>query len=154
MTDRPILEGIRSVLKFKDTTTISEVASLTDTPRKRVLDVINRNGQFVWRDRRSGKITKVDPRWALQQQLWASGKYYKQDTYGMWAKEGDCLKFEGNSELKAQLTTKQITGAFGDSGYQDVIHDTPENRASIEAAGLRPWSEAVIDDSLWNEDAA
>lgn len=34
------------------------------------------------------------------------------------------------------------------------VLDTHGNRAALEAAGLRPWSEAIIDDRLWMESEA
>jgi len=154
MADRPILETLRAVLKFKATATIAEVASMAGVPRRQVLDIINRNGTLVWRNRDNGKISRVDPRSVLRDQLWKSGKFYAEDTYGAWSVEGQSLKFEGNPELREKLQERRTVGALGDNYPVSVIIDTPENRAVIEAAGLRPWAEAVIDDSLWQEDAA
>ena len=50
MTERPILDAIRAVLKFKDRATIAEVAKYAGVPQRQVLDTINTNGRFVWRD--------------------------------------------------------------------------------------------------------
>ena len=66
----PVLATIRALLKFKDHTTIAEIASTSGLSRKVVLETINRNGQFVWRNRKNGHITKVDPQSALRKQLW------------------------------------------------------------------------------------
>lgn len=149
----PVLDTIRSLLNVKDHTTISEIASTSGLPRKVVLETINRNGQFVWRYRKNGHITKVDPQSALRDQLWKSGKFYRQDTFGAWSVEGHCLKFEGNADLREQLRQTRTVGALGDNYPVEVVLDTPENRAALEAAGLRPWSDAVIDDRLWQEPA-
>lgn len=151
--ERPVLDTIRALLKFKDFTTIQEIASTAGLPRKQVLETINRNGHFVWRDRSNGRITRVDPREKLRKQLWESGKFYRPGTYGAWSVEGHCIEFHGNEELRSKLLETRRVGAFGDSYDQKVIIDTPENRAAVEAAGLRDWSEAVIDDSLWQEAA-
>lgn len=150
----PVLATIRALLKFKDHTTISEIASTAGLPRKVVLETINRNGQFVWRNRKNGHITKVDPQSALREQLWKSGKFYRQDTFGAWSVEGHCLTFEGNADLREQLQQTRCVGALGDNYDIKVILDTPENRAAVEAAGLRLWSDVVIDDRLWQEPAA
>lgn len=150
----PVLDTIRAILKFKDHTTISEIASTAGLPRKVVLETINRNGQFVWRDRKNGHITRVDPQSALRDQLWKSGEFYREGTYGAWSIEGHCLKFEGNADLRERLKATRTVGALGDNYPVEVVLDTPENRAAIEAAGLRPWSEAIIDDRLWQEPAA
>lgn len=151
MIEKPVLETIRALLKFKDYTTVPEIASMAGLPRKHVLDTINTNGQFVWRERKSGRITRVDPREALRKQLWESGKFYRQETYGAWSVEGHCLEFHGNSELRERLTETRRVGFIGDSYDQKVIIDTAENREAIAAAGLQEWSQAAIDDSLWRE---
>lgn len=150
----PILYTIRAILKFKDFTTIAEIASTSGLPRKVVLETINRNGQFVWRDRRNGRITKVDTTSPLRKQLWESGRFYSEDTFGAWSVEGHSLKFHGNDELRDRLQVTRCVGALGDNYDVQIIPDTPENRAALDAAGLRPWSEAVIDDRLWDEPAA
>jgi hypothetical protein len=147
----PILHTIRELLKFKDYTTISEIASTAGLPRKQVLETINRNGHFVWRERKNGHITKVDPQASLREHLWKSGRYYRKGTYGAWGVEGHCLEFEGNQELRERLIETRRIGGFGDSYDTKIVIDTPENRAALEETGLRPWEEAVIDDSLWAE---
>lgn len=151
---KPVLATIRALLKFKDHTTISEIASTAGLSRKVVLETINRNGQFVWRNRKNGHITRVDPQSALRKQLWESGRFYSEDTFGAWSVEGHSLKFTGNDELREQLRQTRTVGALGDNYPVEVVLDTPENRAALEAAGLRPWSDAIIDDRLWQEPAA
>lgn len=151
---QPVLETIRAILKFKNFTTIAEIASTAGISRKSVLNVINDNGQFVKRDRSNGRITDVNVRGPLQTRLWESGLYYKQSSYGAWSKEGECLEFHGNPELKDRLQNKVCVGAFGDSYYVSVIHDTPENRKQIEAEGLTPWEQVTLDDRLWTEGEA
>jgi len=148
---RPVLDTIRALLKFKDFTTISEIASTAGLPRKVVLETINRNGQFVWRDRKNGRITRVDPKSSLREQLWKSGKFYSEGTYGAWSVEGHCLKFEGNDEIRDRLKQKRTIETLVEHWPVEVVLDTPENRTALEAAGLRPWAEAVIDDRLWIE---
>lgn len=152
MCDRPILSAIRALLEFKDFTSISEIASTSGLSRRRVLETVNRNGEFVWRNRKNGHITKVDPQSALRKQLWESGKFYRTGTYGAWSVEGHCLEFQDNNELRKRLQETRCVGAIGDNYHIRVIIDTPENRSAVEAAGLSPWSEATIDDRLWQEE--
>ncbi|WP_418459919.1 hypothetical protein ACNT8L_05935 [Brucella intermedia] len=146
-----VLQTIRSLLEFKDFTTISEIASTAGLKRAFVLNVVNQNGQFVWRNRRNGRITKVDPKTALSEQLWASGNFYRITSYGAWSHEGDQIILNGHEDLRKRLLSDRWTGGLGDSWKIEVIEDTEENRKEVEAAGIRPWSEAVIDDSLWRE---
>lgn len=149
-----VLHTIREILKFKDYTTIAEIASTAGLPRKHVLETINRNGEFVSRNRKNGRITQVDPRSKLRDELWKSGKFYRQGSYGAWSHEGYELKFEGHVDLKEKLQRSHTTGGIGDSWTIQIIPDTPLNRAALEEAGLRPWEEAVIDDQLWLEEPA
>ena len=153
MTDRPVLEAIRAVLKFKDGATINEVARYAGVTSKRVLDTINANGAMVWRDRKSGRITRVDPRGVLRKRLVESESYYFPDTYGAWAVEGRCLRFAGHEELRLALSTPHWTGGLGDSWKISKVEDTPENRAALEAAGLKLWNEAEVDERLWVEES-
>lgn len=146
-----ILETIRSLLKFKDFTTISEIASTAGVKRAHVLAIINSNGTFVWRNRKNGHITKVDPKSALSEQLWQSGEYYRIDAYGAWCREGDQIILKGHEDLKKRLTSERWTGGLGDSYKIEIIEDTEENRQEVQAAGIKPWAEAVIDDRLWKE---
>lgn len=148
---RPVLDTIRALLLFKDYTTISEIASTSGLKRRRVLDVINRNGPMVFRLRGNGHITRVDTTSPLREQLWESGEFYRPGTYGAWSVEGNCLEFEGHEDLRSDLARSRTIGGLGDSWPIDIVEDTPENRAALEGAGLRPWGEAVIDDRLWKE---
>ena len=150
MTARPILDATRSLLRFRDATTIAEIASIAGVPKRRVLDVMNRNGAFVWRDRKTGRITRVDPQSPLRDSLWQSGRFYRIRDYGAWSKEGEQIVVRDEA-LKMALGEPRTTGGLGDSYQITIIPHTPENIAAVEAAGLRPWSEAVIDDSLWRE---
>ncbi|WP_199086039.1 hypothetical protein [Bosea sp. ASV33] len=152
MTERPVLETIRALLRFKDHTTIAEIAKIGGLRARHVLDVVNRNGEFVHRVRKNGKITKVDVQSPLRDELWKSGAFYRPDTYGAWSVEGHCLKFEGHPEIREALQQGRWVGAICDNYEVKVIIDTPENRAALEVAGLRPWDEAVIDDRLWIEE--
>lgn len=154
MTGRPILNAIRAVLKFKDATSIPEVAKFSGKTQREVLDVINANGEFVSRFRKTGKIAKVDPQSKLRADLWSSGKYFKRESYGAWCHEGYCLKFEGNDELRKTLQRQRVTGGIGDSWTISIIEDNEENRQALIDAGLEPWESAVIDDRLWVEVAS
>jgi len=148
---RPVLDAIRAVLTFKDHATITEVAKFADMKPRQVLDVINANGNMVWRNRKNGHITKVDPAGVLRRQLLDSDQFYFPDTYGAWSIEGRCLRFKGHDDLRAQLKRGVTVGALGDSWSEDHVMDTPENRAALEAAGLRLWSEDEVDERLWKE---
>jgi hypothetical protein len=91
---------------------------------------------------------------AVRDELWKSGGFYRPDTYGAWSVEGRCLKFEGHPEVRDAMQEGRWVGAIGDNYEVKVINDTPENRAALEVAGLRPWDEAVIDGRLWIEEPA
>jgi hypothetical protein len=152
MSSQPVLETIRAVLKFKSAATIAEIASLAGMKRLDVLRVINANLDLIKRDVKRGRIVSLDLQGPLRRQLWDSGKFWQPDTYGAWSVEGRCIRLaDCEKELAERLTKQQIVGGFGDSYYVGVIHLTPENIASVEAKGIRPWSEADVDDRLWKE---
>lgn len=145
----PVLDAARQLLKFKDNTTFAEIAGVAGVSRKVALETINRNGHMVWRDRKSGKITRVDPQSVLRDQLWKSGKFYRETEYDYGSTKG--YVFEGNDELRQRLQAKTYGGGLGDSYACQYIPINDETRAVMHEAGLRPWSEAVIDDSAWSE---
>ena len=149
--NRPVLDAIRAVLKFKDAATISEIAKYAGLTYRQVLDAINTNGTMVWRDRKSGHVTRVDPRAVHRKQLVESDRYYFPDTYGAWSVEGHCLRFKGHDDLRAKLSDGRLVGALGDCWTESHVIDTPENRAALEAAGLKLWSESEADERLWKE---
>lgn len=151
--ERPVLDAIRAVLKFKDKATISEIARYAELRQRHVLDVINANGSMVWRDRKTGHVTKVDPRVVLRKQLVESDAYYFPDTYGAWSVEGRCLRFKGHGDLRERLCESRLVGALGDCWNEKHVIDTPENRAALEADGLKLWSEDEADERLWVEPA-
>lgn len=151
MTDRPVLDAIRAILKFKDAATISEIAKYSSRTHRHVYDTINANGAMVWRDRKNGHVTKVDPRGVHRKQLVEGDQYYFLDTYGAWSVEGQCLRFKGHDDLRKSLETPHWTGGIGDSWKITKVEDTPENRAALEATGLKLWSESEADDRLWRE---
>lgn len=153
MTDRPVLDAIRATLKFKDTATISEIAKYAGLTYKQVLNTVNANGTMVWRNRKTGHITKVDPRGVMRKKLMDSDRYYYPDTYGAWSVEGHCLRFKGHDDLRKALESALWVGGIGDSWKIHKVEDTPENRAALEAAGLKLWSEDEADESLWREPA-
>lgn len=150
---RPILEAIRALLKFRDTTTIGEIAKMAGVKDRAVLDVINANEGMVWRYRKTGKIMSVDPRGVLNKRLWEGGKYFKAHDLGddqdPRRDRGGYLDFKGHDAFR---TAKQERAALT-YGYRDIVRDTPENRAALIAAGCQPWTEIVIDDRLWQEPA-
>ncbi len=152
--ERPILDAIRAVLKFKNTATISEIAKYAGMTYKQVLDVVNINGTMVWRNRKNGHITKIDPRGVHRKQSVESDRYYFPDTYGAWSVEGRCLRFKGHDDLRTQLSEKRLVGALGDCWSENHVIDTPENRAALEASGLTLWSEDEADERLWVEQSA
>ena len=151
MAGTPILDAIRAVLKFKDHATIADIAKYTGLSQRHVLDVVNRNGDMVWRNRKNGHITKVDPRGVLRKRLLESDHYYFPDIYGAWSKEGNCLRFKGNDELRRRLSDERVIGGIGDSWSISVVIDTPENRRALEAGGLTLWDESEADERLWQE---
>ena len=151
MSERPVLDAIRAILKFKDHATITEIAKMAEMKQRGVLNVLNANGTMVWRNRKTGHITKVDPRGVHRKKLVESDRYYFPDTYGAWSVEGHCLRFKGYDDLRAKLSESRIVGAIGDNWKVEHVIDTPENRAALEAAGLKLWSENEADERLWTE---
>ena len=83
-----VLQTIRELLKFKDYTTITEIAKFSGIPNAKVLKIINDNGKFVYRTRSNGRITKVDTYTELRKIEWNRGVWYKQESYVAWAHEG------------------------------------------------------------------
>ena len=149
--ERPVLDAIRAILKFKDHATITEIAKMAEMKQREVLDVLNANGSMVWRNRKNGHITKVDPRGVHRKKLVESDRYYFTDTYGAWSVEGYCLRFKGHDDLRAKLSESRIVGTIGDNWNVEHVIDTPANRAALEAAGLKLWSENEADERLWTE---
>lgn len=148
---RPVLCAIRELLCFKDATTISEVARIAGVAASRVLEIVNRNGAMVHRDRRTGKIVKVDPRAQLREKLWNEGKFYRVVAVGLFCKEYDGLDFKGHAELRQRLQTVRCIGALGDNRNETFVLDTSENRAALEAVGMQDAVACEIDDRLWKE---
>ena len=151
--DKPILETIRALLKLRTDTSMAEIASMAGVPKRKVLDTILANGSLVWTNKKTGRVAKVDTTSSLRKQLWESGAFYRKGTYGAWSIEGHCIEFHGNDDLRERLKDTRTVGGLGDNYPVEIILDTPENRAAVETAGLRPWDEAVIDDRLWKEEA-
>ena len=147
-----ILETIREILKFKDYATISEVSKLSGISQAEVLKIINKNGAYVWRNRKNGRITRVDPRSKLIKDLWNSGEYYSIVSYGAWSHEGYEIKVpEDKKEVISHLSVKQCTGGIGDSWYITLVEATDENIKEVESLGFTNWDKRVIDDRLWTE---
>ena len=147
-----ILETIREILKFKDYATISEISKLSGIPQAEVLKIINKNSAYVWRNRKNGRITKVDPRTQLIKDLWDSGEYYRIDSYGAWSTEGYKIKVTKDQEEKiSHLTAKRVVGVIGDSWYITLVEATEDNIKEVELLGFTNWDKRVIDDRLWIE---
>ncbi len=81
-----------------------------------------------------------------------AGDVYWIETYGAWSPEGEQIQFKGHDDLRDRLQRPHWTGGIGDSWQIKVIKNTPENRAAVEAEGLRPLDAVEIDESLWKED--
>ena len=147
-----ILQTIREILKFKDYATISEISKLSGIPQAQVLTIINKNGPYVWRNRKNGRITKVDPRSKLVENLWNSGEYYRVVSYGAWVHEGYKIEVPKDQEEKiSHLTVKQVTGGIGDSWYLTLVEANDKNIKEVESLGFTNWDKRVIDDRLWTE---
>ena len=147
-----ILQTIGDLLKFKDYTTIAEVAKFSGLTQSKVLKVINDNGWAVYRNRKNGRITKVDTKTKLYKEEWESGVWYKKESYGAWSHEGYKLVVHDSVKNKfEELVSGRWTGGIGDSWKVEHIEDTPDNRKILEEAGLQDWSTLVVDDRLWTE---
>ncbi len=149
MAEKPVLDAIREILKFKDYATISEIAKISGLSQKETLRRINANGHMVWRNRKTGRITKVDPPEVLRKHLWEEGRYYIQTSYDYGCQTG--LDFKGHEALREIMTQKTIGGGIGDSYEYSYIPDTPENRLALEKDGCMFVGTVKFDDSLWQE---
>lgn len=148
-----VLATTRELLKFKDYTTIAEIAKFSGLSQQKVLEVINRNGRYVYRNRKNGRITRIDTRTPLIEQLWNSKKFYKKESYGAWSHEGYKLVLHKDLDNDFNHIKKSLrTGAIGDSWQITHIEDTPENRKILEDAGFKDWETRVVDDRLWMEE--
>lgn len=145
MSTTPVLDTIRALLKFKDHTTISEIAKIGGFKAAHVLDVVNRNGAYVHRFRSNGKIAKVDLHEPLRKQLWQSGRFYKITSYGEWSTEGEEIV------LRDGITVEHLSSKMLHYRSRPAIVNTVENRRILEDAGLLLWSETILDDQLWQE---
>ena len=147
-----VLQTIRELLKFKDYTTITEIAKFSGIPNAKVLKIINDNGKFVYRTRSNGRITKVDTYTELRKIEWNRGVWYKQESYGAWAHEGYKLVVHKDVEDRfVEIVASHRIGGLGDSWQIKHIEDTPENRKILEEAGLQDWENLIINDRLWKE---
>lgn len=145
-TMAPILYTIREILKFKDTATINEISSLSGIPKLKVLQVINNNGDMVYRDRKTGAITKIDTKTKLINKLKKEGNYYTRDSYGDWAHEGYMLiLYPDNLSIRQSLDMLTLYNG------QYIIEDTKENREKLEALGYKDWGTVGLNDILWVE---
>lgn len=148
---KPVLDTIRAILKFKKHTTIAEIASIGEMRKRDVLDVVNANLALLGRNTENGRIFRVNTETPLKKQLWESGDYYRIEDYGAWSKEGEQITFHGHDDLRDTLSEGRRIGALGDSYQATIIKYSPSNIAAVEAAGLKPWADVVIDDRLWKE---
>jgi hypothetical protein len=146
-----VLETVRDLLRFKSYTTIPEIAKISGMKQADVLKIINENGKYVFRERKNGHIVKIDTHTPLREKLWASGKYYRKESYGAWSYEGDQLKFNGHDELKNEMQETIWQGGLGDCYQKTLVFDTPDNRQKLHDVGLSDWENVVIDDQLWKE---
>lgn len=147
-----VLQTIRDLLKFKDYTTIAEIAKFSGQTQSKVLKVINDNGWAVYRNRKNGRITRVDTKTKLYKDEWERGVWYKKKSYGAWSHEGYKLVVHDNVEEKFKaLVSSRWSGGLGDSWEISHIEDTPDNRKILEEAGLQLWDNLVVDDRLWKE---
>jgi len=149
MTDRPVLETIRALLKFKDGTTIAEVAATAGLKRSLVLSVINKNGHMVWRNRATGQITRVDPAGVFRDRLREAGAFFWVAEFDYGNQKG--LMFKGHDELRERMKTKTWGGGIGDSYAYEYVPDTPDNRAALIADGCLDGEEMIFDDKDWQE---
>lgn len=150
MSHKPILAAIREILKFKDHTTIGEIAKITGKKQADVLKVLNVNGHMVLRYRSNGHITGVNPRIYLQEKLRKEGAFFWVTDYDYGSTKG--LAFEKHDELREKLQVETYGGGIGDSYPYKYVPDTPENRAALVKDGCLHASDMVIDDRLWQED--
>lgn len=147
--ERPVLDAIRALLKFKDYATIAEIAKMSGKTQRQVLDVLNTNGQFVHRYRATGRIARVDPREQLRAKLRKQGHFWWVEEYDYGHTKG--LRFENHPELWDEMTKSATGGFIGDSYGYRYVPITDENITKLRAAGMVPFEEVVIDDRLWTE---
>lgn len=146
---RPVLDTIRALLKFKDRTTISEIASTAGIKRADVLRIINVNGHMVWRDRKTGQITRVDPQSILTDKLRQAGAFFWVQKFDYGSTEG--LEFNEHQELREKLLEQTWGGGMGDSYPYSYVPNTEANRVALTADGCVPYDDSMIDDREWKE---
>lgn len=147
----PILDTLRALLKFKDSTTISEIAATAGIKRQKVLETINANGHMIFRNRKSGKITSEIVRKTFIAQLWEKGKFFRpgEDNYGA----AHTLEFKEHAELRVQLSIDDWAVGLGDCYRIRYVPDTEENRNKLRVDGCTNLEALDVDDRLWKEDS-
>lgn len=146
-----VLAAIKLLLQVDGKATRASIKQIAPhLSHRHIAETIAANAEHISMDKRKA-ITRVNPALTLKTRLWESGQFYHVGTYGAWSVEGYCLKLHGRKDLFEKLATSHVTGALGDSWHEKHILDTIENRAALEAEGIKPWTEAVIDDRLWIE---
>lgn len=147
-----VLEAIRLLIKCEGYATRSSIHQIAPhLSHRHIAETIVANSGVLHRDNKR-RITGEAVRQARRKQLRESGGYYWVDTYGLFSNEGECFKFNGNEALARSLEEEIWIGSIGDAQKTRVIQKTDENEAAILTHGLKPFSEAVIDDSQWAEE--
>lgn len=144
-----VLETIREVLKFKSYTTISEIAKLSGLKQMEVLKIINKNGDMVWREKKTGRITSVNTHKKLSDKLFNEGRWYfiSGVNYG----SSNEITFIGHNEIRNKYTKTYRHGGFGDSYDWTGVYDSPEIRKELEAEDCVFGSDLKLDDRMWEE---
>lgn len=147
---KPILETIRKLLRLKQSVTITQIASYAGLPRKRVLDVLDANRQYLGIDK-NGRIGKVDPQTPYLAAAYAAGRWWREETinYGTVP----VLVWEGHDDLRERFQSTVICGGLGDSWpMHGVVEKMRHVEDALRAVGMVPYGEMVATDELWLED--
>ena len=152
MNPKPVLRALQSLLRFKDNTTIAEIAGIAELPKAKVLDVINTNRDMLTIDRKTGKILAENLAANLRLKMYGEGLTYqlRDENYGA----DKSLQFAGHEEFRKTHMLNTWAGGLGDCYAVSYVPATPENIAALEAEGcifINSVSYTLTADKLWKE---
>ena len=124
---------IQQLIRVQGYASLSSIAKCSGFSQKTVLEVLDRNIRLI--QRKGSRITGAfleDVHPAIAEAR-ASGKVFWQENINF----GRATSLEWKNNLEAdKLRKPYCCGGFGDSYMIQVVLDTPENRAALEALGM------------------
>jgi hypothetical protein len=131
-----IFETAREVLRFKNHTTIIELARLTGLKQLWILKVLNHNHGMVYRHLKNGHITRVERDNVVGSELaklaYTRGLTFRETT----GNYGAAKILETASTKVEHLKVTQCWGGMGDSQTVSVLNDAPATREALRALDI------------------